>query len=168
VKKVLIFGNSGSGKSTLSKKLSRQYGLSHLDLDLLAWQADAPTSRRLFSESQQDIDAFTNQHDGWIIEGGYTDLLEVLVPQAEEIIFMNLPVKACQQNAKTRPWEPHKYESKAAQDLNLEMLLKWVSDYYQRDDAFSEMAHNQFYVDFSGKKTRIMANSDLSYPAFSE
>ncbi len=78
MKKVLIFGNSGSGKSTLSKKLSGQYGLSHLDLDLLAWQADAPTSRRLLSESQQDIDAFTNQHDGWVIEGGYTDLLEVL------------------------------------------------------------------------------------------
>ncbi len=81
---------------------------------------------------------------------------------------MNLPVSACQQNAKNRPWEPHKYESKAAQDLNLEMLLNWISDYYQRDDAFSEMAHNQFYGDFSGKKTRIKANPDLSYPTFSE
>jgi len=168
VKKVLIFGNSGSGKSTLSKKLSSQYGLAHLDLDLLAWQTDAPTSRRLLSESQQEIDVFTNQHDGWIIEGGYTDLLEMLVSQAEEIIFMNLPVGACQQNAENRPWEPHKYESKAAQDLNLEMLLNWIVQYYQRDDVFSEMAHNQFYSNFPSKKTRIMANSDLANPASSE
>jgi len=168
MKKILVFGNSGSGKSTLSKKLSHQHGLAHLDLDLLAWQTDAPTTRRLLSESQQEIEAFTVQHDGWVIEGGYTDLLEVLVSQAQEIIFMNLPVSACQQNAKNRPWEPHKYESKAAQDLNLEMLLNWIGQYYQREDAFSERAHNQFYLNFPGKKTRIMANSDLSNPVSPE
>jgi len=168
VKKVLIFGNSGSGKSTLAKALSAKHGLAHLDLDTLAWQVDAPTTRRPITDSQVDIESFVAHHDSWVIEGGYTDLLEMLVSQAEEIIFMNLPVSACQQNAENRPWEPHKYESKAAQDLNLEMLLNWIVQYYQRDDVFSEMAHDQFYSNFPSKKTRIMANSDLANPASPE
>ncbi len=161
MKKVLVFGNSGSGKSTLAKVLSEKHGLAHLDLDTLAFQVAAPTVRRPTAVSQVGIENFVCQHDTWIIEGGYTDLLELLASQAEDIIFLNLPVSACQQNAKDRPWEPHKYESKAAQDLNLKMLLNWIAQYYQRDDVFSEMAHNQFYLNFSGKKTRVTENSDL-------
>jgi hypothetical protein len=36
---------------------------------------------------------------------------------------MNLPVAACIENARKRPWEPHKYASKAEQDKNLDRLI---------------------------------------------
>jgi hypothetical protein len=32
-------------------------------------------------------------------------------------------------NAFSRPWEPHKYLSKEAQDANLEMLMGWIRAY---------------------------------------
>lgn len=158
MKKTLIFGNSGSGKSTLAQKLSVEYGLSHLDLDTLAWQPTNPPTRKPLHESKSTIEQFTNANNQWVIEGCYTDLLELVSGQATEIIFMDLPIAACIENAKSRPWEPHKYESKQAQDANLEMLINWIADYERRTDTFSRQAHFQFYQQFLGKKRRIESN----------
>jgi len=158
LRKVLIFGNSGSGKSTLAKKLCAENGLAHLDLDILAWQAASPTDRRPLDESQHEIEQFIRANDSWVIEGAYTDLLEMAVSGSNEIIFMNLPAKACLANARNRPWEPHKYESKKAQDANLEMLLNWIAQYYERTDTYSESVHNEFFEQYTGKKTMFTSN----------
>lgn len=162
MKKILIFGNSGSGKSTLAKVISEQEGLAHLDLDVLAWQPsaekDAAPQRKPIGESKQAIDAFATSNEGWVIEGCYTDLLELLENAANEIIFMNLPVAACQRNARQRPWEAHKYPSKAAQDANLPMLLDWIADYPLREDVFSLQSHQAFYDRFNGPKRLIVEN----------
>lgn len=158
MKRVLIFGNSGSGKSTLANKLADEKQLAHLDLDTVAWQATTPVSRKPIEESKALLDDFTAQNDNWVIEGCYADLLELLTPVASEMIFMNLPVEACIANAKARPWEPHKYESKAAQDANLEMLIDWIAQYTERDDAFSQSAHQKLFDGFTGQKQMINAN----------
>ncbi len=80
------------------------------------------------------------------------------VPKSNEMIFMNLPVETCIANAKRRPWEPHKYESKKAQDANLEMLIDWIAQYPERIDTFSEVAHNELYEKYSGRKSMIKYN----------
>ncbi len=159
LKKILVFGNSGSGKSTLAKKLSNSYGLVHLDLDTLAWEPSSPPKRKPLIESGQEIFSFINSNGGWVIEGCYSDLLEIAVPKSNEIIFMNLPVETCIANAKSRPWEPHKYESKEAQDANLKMLIDWIAQYTERVDTFSEVAHNELYEKYSGKKSMINCNT---------
>lgn len=153
INKVLIFGNSGSGKSTLAKHISALKSLSHLDLDTLAWQNTQPVQRMPLSESATQIEAFIQDHNEWVIEGCYTDLLELAVQHCTEIIFLNLPVAACINNAKNRPWEPHKYPSKQAQDQNLEMLLEWITQYDTRSDTFSKAAHQTFYDNYHGKKS---------------
>jgi len=158
MRKILVFGNSGAGKSTLSKKLSSDDNLAHLDLDTLAFKKDSPTQRRDINESMLEINEFIVKYNSWVIEGGYTDLLERLLEQANEIIFLDLSAEACQLNAKNRGWEPHKYESKKAQDKNLDMLLGWILDYYEREDSFSEIEHNRIFQKFSGNKTRISNN----------
>ena len=106
--KILIFGNSGSGKSTLAKKISQTSGLGHLDLDSLAWQATNPPERKEIKESEKGILGFIQAHENWVIEGCYTDLLELLSEKTDEIIYLNLPVELCIKNAKNRPWEPQK------------------------------------------------------------
>jgi adenylate kinase family enzyme len=158
LRKILIFGNSGSGKSTLAKGLCNSESLSHLDLDLLAWKPEMPPERKPINESEIEISAFINSNSGWVIEGCYSDLLEIALPFSNEIIFMNLPVESCIENAKNRPWEPHKYESKEAQDKNLDMLVNWISQYSKRDDTFSESSHNQLYENYSGKKNMVTSN----------
>jgi adenylate kinase family enzyme len=157
VRKVIIFGNSGSGKSTLAAKLSKK-GLAHLDLDVLAWLPASPPERRSIDEANYKIQTFIQEAQEWVVEGCYSDLLELVKPFANEAIFMNLPAKLCIENASKRPWEPHKYESKEAQDQNLAMLLDWIAEYTTRNDALSYMAHRALYDSFTGKKTEILGN----------
>lgn len=162
LKKILIFGNSGSGKSTIAKELCDSGDLQHLDLDTIAWQDCVPPQRKPLNESAAIISGFVRSCNEWVIEGCYTDLLEKALPYASEIIFMNLPVTACIANAKRRPWEPHKYESKQAQDANLDMLIEWIAHYDTRNDTFSASAHLALYESFSGKKVQYIDNARKS------
>ena len=150
--RILIFGNSGAGKSTLAKSLAREYALPHLDLDLLAWeQADAPT-RRALARSRIEIESFTAGNDGWVIEGAYADLLEMLLDECSELVFLNPGVDACVANCRARPWEPHKYADKESQDRNLAFLIGWVREYESRDDEYSLGSHRWLFDRFNGVK----------------
>jgi len=158
VKKVVIFGNSGSGKSTLAKKLCKAESLSHLDLDSIAWKSVNPPERRPISESKREIDELIGSNKSWVIEGCYSDLLEVVLPESSEIIFLNLSVEACISNAKKRPWEPHKYETREAQEANLGMLIDWITEYAERNDTFSRSSHEVLFGCYKGKKTMYTSN----------
>ena len=158
MRKVLIFGNSGSGKSTLAKTLAESERLSHLDLDVLAWLPTTPPQRAPLEESGEKIEMFIATNSCWVIEGCYADLLEIAAPQATELIYLDLPVEQCVQNAKKRPWEPHKYDSREAQDANLEMLIDWIRDYDCGQYCFSRSAHEHLYKCFAGPKIRHTSN----------
>lgn len=162
MRKILIFGNSGSGKSTLAKRLCQTEALAHLDLDTLAWQATMPPQRQPIVQSQAAINHFTDSHENWVIEGCYSDLLELLLDKATEIVFMDLPIEQCINNAKNRPWEPHKYPSPADQDANLDMLIQWIRQYENRQDCFSRQAHRMLYHRFSGIK-QLKDSNDTTY-----
>jgi len=82
----------------------------------------------------------------------------VAAPFAARAVFLNLDVEQCVANARNRPWEPHKYESKVAQDANLDMLIGWIRDYTERDDVFSYRAHRDFYERFAGEKRMYTDN----------
>tara|TARA_R110000744_G_scaffold283300_1_gene394839 strand:+ start:438 stop:953 length:516 start_codon:yes stop_codon:yes gene_type:complete len=161
-KRVVIFGNSAAGKSSLAKKLAAQHQLAHLDLDTLAW---SPVTKQTPTPQRQDIaisvgaiDSFITQHNAWVIEGCYSDLLSHTLEKCSEVLFLNLSIELCIANAKKRPWEPHKYKSKAEQDNNLAMLLDWIAQYEQRIDTFSKLAHKKLYDEFSGEKTQLTKN----------
>lgn len=158
--KFVIFGNSGSGKSTLARQLASKNNLAHLDLDSIAWKPVTPPERLSILESGESINNFLSTNDNWVIEGCYSDLLALVIQQADEIVFLNLPINSCIENAKNRPWEPHKYKNKKAQDENLEMLLHWISQYTNRTDTFSQSAHDELFNKFSGKKTMYKSNQN--------
>ncbi|TWX57734.1 shikimate kinase [Colwellia hornerae] len=168
MQKILIFGNAAAGKSTLAKKIAKKQGLAHLDLDTLAWLATSPPQRKRLSDSAIEIDNFTQQHSSWVIEGCYSDLLELLTSNnaadhdnvknkafANEIIFLDIAINRCITHAENRSWEAHKYPSKQAQDDNLAMLIDWIKAYETRSDTFSKQAHQQLYTRFVGKKNII-------------
>tara|TARA_R110002110_G_scaffold66978_1_gene183023 strand:- start:121801 stop:122208 length:408 start_codon:yes stop_codon:yes gene_type:complete len=132
--------------------------MAHLDLDSLAWQKTSPPERSPLAVSELAISDFISCNENWVIEGCYSDLLEIALPFSNEIIYMNLSVEACIDNARNRLWEPHKYSSKEAQDNNLEMLIAWISQYRERTDTFSELAHKELYERYSGKKSTMTEN----------
>ena len=159
MKKILIFGNSASGKSTLAKTLSKQQGLAHLDLDTLAWLPESPPQRCPLEYSQREILNFIHTENCWVIEGCYSDLLSFAIEFSTEVIFMNISILNCINNARNRPWEPHKYVSKNEQDKNLEMLIDWITDYKVRTDTFSHVSHQKLFDAFKGKKTMLTENN---------
>lgn len=160
IKRIVVFGNSGAGKSTLSKQLSAQLGVIHLDLDILAWNDTKPPTRAPISQSSEIIQTFMRNNRSWVIEGGYADLLSVAIAYANEVIFLNKDTNTCIENAKNRPWEPHKYASIAQQNENLAMLLDWIKDYETRDDVFSLSAHQRLFSDFKGTKKEYESNDE--------
>jgi SAM-dependent methyltransferase len=155
MRRVLVVGNSGSGKSTLAAALVRDEGLAHLDLDTLAWLPTDPPTRRDPTDSARDIGRFTAQHEAWVVEGCYADLARLLAGAATELIFLNPGVDACVRHCQARPWEPHKYPTREAQDANLAMLIEWVRSYPTRDDACSLGAHQALYEAFGGPKREV-------------
>ena len=160
--KVVVFGNSGSGKSTYAKQLSASSACAHMDLDTIAWDTNAAKPTRCpLSESERQIAAFIEGHEHWIIEGCYADLLAMALRHADELVFLNPDTEVCVQNAKNRPWEPHKYPTPEAQDANLGMLIAWIEDYEQRKDEFSLQAHRRLYDGFQGKKSERLSNSNI-------
>lgn len=159
--RILIFGNSGSGKSTLARHLGKERGLAHLDLDTLAWLPEMPPRRAPLATSAEAIQRFLDAHAAWVIEGCYSDLLQLVTHAASELVFLNLPVANCLDNARARPWEPHKYPSPEAQNANLDMLLDWIRHYEIRQDEFSCHAHLALYDAFPGPKRMLRANQPL-------
>ena len=159
VKKIVIFGNSGSGKSTLARQLSAKHNLPHFDLDTIAWAPSVPPQRMSIDNSSVLIEQFVYENEQWIIEGCYSDLIELVLPIANKVIFLNLTIDDCIKNAKKRPWEPHKYQSKDEQDKNLSMLIDWIRDYDNRADTFSKAAHQALYDSF--KLEKIMYDSNV-------
>jgi len=160
--KTVIFGNSGSGKSTLAKQLAGASGdVAHLDLDAIAWLPSSPPTRMPLKQSTELINAFLDNNNNWVIEGCYADLLTLVMPNSDEVIFLNLPIEKCIENAKNRPFEPHKYESLEAQNANLAMLLDWIEQYEVRTDTFSKKAHERLFQGFEGQK--VMHNSNQKF-----
>ncbi|HEX8793119.1 MAG TPA: hypothetical protein VF765_19380 [Polyangiaceae bacterium] len=158
----LILGNSGSGKSTLALRLAATHALPHLDLDTLAWLPTTPPARRPLDESTREIASFLASEDRWAIEGCYADLLAVPMPRCTRLLFLNPGVEACIANARARPWEPQKYESKEAQDANLQMLIGWIRDYDTRDDVFGLKAHRALFDRFTGDKQELTSREAIA------
>jgi adenylate kinase family enzyme len=163
----VLVGNSGSGKSTLAARLARGGDLPHLDLDTLAWEPGTPPRRRVVADSARAITAFLGVNDRWVIEGCYADLLDVALPRCTTLVWLDPGIEACVANARLRPWEPHKYPSKAAQDANLDMLIGWIRDYEARRDVFSRAAHRALFDGFAGDKHALRSREAIAaYPAY--
>jgi adenylate kinase family enzyme len=153
--RVVIIGNSGSGKSTLARKLAEASGAAMLDIDTIVWEPGKIAVPRAPQAAQADLDKFCTAHTDWIAEGCYGGLAEYALRWKPELIFVNPGEAACLANCRARPWEPHKYASKAEQDSKLEFLLTWVSDYYTRGGDMSLARHRAIYDAYTGPKREI-------------
>lgn len=150
--RTVIFGNSGSGKSSLARALGQKHDLVHLDLDTIVWEPEQVAVQRADDAIAASLNAFLDGHDRWAIEGCYGELIEAAAAHCSELIFLNPGLDACLTNNARRPWEPHKYASREAQDAMLENLQNWVAGYYTRDDAWSYRCHRRIFDAHNGRK----------------
>ncbi len=164
--RIVILGNAGSGKSTLAKSLARARRVPMLDLDTLVWEPEQIAVQRDDDIVRADLAQFCRESDQWVIEGCYGDLIRATLPNAPLLIFLDPGRDACLANCRTRPWEPHKYRSKAEQDAHLEPLLDWVAGYYRRGGPMSLAGHRAVFDGYRGPKRRIAHLRELEELAF--
>ncbi|OJA04234.1 AAA family ATPase [Halomonas sp. QHL1] len=156
---MILIGNAGSGKSTLSRELIAKQPAARLSLDEVAFLAGT-TKRRRIKDSIADVMRFISDNESWIIEGCYSDIIESILSDCEELIFLNPGVEACVANCRARPWEPEKFSSKEEQDKNLEKLIEWVSAYETRSDEYGLSRHRVLFESFNGKKRELKHPSE--------
>jgi len=153
--RIAILGNSGSGKSTLARQLAEGRATGGpetpvLDLDTVAWEPGEIARPRSPSEAAADVRRFCESGDRWIVEGCYATLVEVALEYAPHLLFLDPGLERCLANCRSRPWEPHKYATKAEQDEKLEFLLTWVADYYRRGGEMSHQGHLALFQSYAG------------------
>lgn len=150
--RMAILGNSGSGKSTLARWFEQRGGAAVLDLDTVAWSDGAGAVRRPQAEAAADVLAFCASHPRWVVEGCYASLIEATLRFRPTLLFLNPGEAACAAHCRARPWEPHKYASREAQDENLAALLDWVRDYAKRDGELSLAGHRALFDSYAGPR----------------
>lgn len=158
--RVAIVGNSGSGKSSLARALSAIHGIEALDLDTLVWEREEPAVQRPLEAVLRDLTAWVGLRDRWVVEGCYAELIEAVLPQVTELLFLDPGLETCLAHNRQRPWEPHKYADKAAQDAMLPQLQTWIAGYYTRDDPWSFVAHRALYERYTGSKQWLRDAAD--------
>lgn len=166
IMRIVVIGNSGSGKSTVSRELATLHAMPMLDLDTVAWEPGKIAVARDPAAAVRDVQSFCKASPSWIAEGCYAGLVRATFTYSPILLFLEPGVEACIANCRSRPWEPHKYESKQVQDQHLESLLAWVREYYSRAGELSLAAHQVLFDDYHGPKHKLTERVDPTKLAF--
>jgi adenylate kinase family enzyme len=86
--RVVVQGTSGSGKTTLSAALAEALGVDCLELDGLYQQSDwTPLEIEAF---RSRVESFV-ERPGWVVDGNYSHVRDILWPLASTILIIDLP-----------------------------------------------------------------------------
>jgi adenylate kinase family enzyme len=91
--RVMVIGCGGSGKSTFARALARRTGLPLIHLDQEFWSPgwverydDAGWARRVSELASGDR---------WVIDGNYSKTIDLRLPRATTILWLDLPRWVC-------------------------------------------------------------------------
>lgn len=91
-RRILVIGSGGSGKTTLTTAIARATGLPAVHLDSLFWREGwkrAPTAEWLGSV-RAAID-----RPAWVMDGNYSSTMDLRMPAADTVIYLDLPPATC-------------------------------------------------------------------------
>jgi adenylate kinase family enzyme len=83
-----VVGNSGSGKSTLARQLAQALQVPYLELDSVFHQ---PGWEPLPTPAFQDIVRRRAGEDGWVIDGNYSAVRDIVWARADTVVWLDLP-----------------------------------------------------------------------------
>ena len=87
-RRILILGPSGAGKSTLARRVGERLGIPVVHLDAIYWNPGwVPTEVGRFRDRMAEAAG----GDAWVMDGNYTSHLDLRLPRAEAVIWLDLP-----------------------------------------------------------------------------
>lgn len=92
MQRVLILGSGGAGKTTLARQLASRLDLPLIHLDAHYWHPHWTPSTGI--EWRHTVQALAQQ-DRWIMDGNYRGSLDLRLPHADTIIFLDMPRHLC-------------------------------------------------------------------------
>jgi adenylate kinase family enzyme len=102
MRKIVILGSGGSGKSTLARQLGRILNLEVIHLDGLYWQPGwVETPEPAWRQTVTEL----IQRKSWIMDGDNIRSLDIRLPAADTVIFLDLPNVLCFWRALKRSWQ---------------------------------------------------------------
>lgn len=121
MQKILIVGSGGAGKSTLSRQLGEILNLEVIHLDSFYWNPGwIETPKAEWESIVQDLIL----RESWIIDGNYSDTLDIRLSVADTVIFLDFPRLLCLLRVIKRYWQ---YAGKSRPDMQSDCLerLTW-------------------------------------------
>jgi adenylate kinase family enzyme len=141
VERVLVVGNGGAGKTWMADRLGERLGLPVTHLDRPYWRAGwEPTPREEWVALQPALVA----PDRSIIDGDYSSTLDLRLPRADTVVFLDLPRLVCIWAVLRRWWRYRgHWRPDMAEGVNEKIdptFLRWVWN-HPRDRRPRILAH---------------------------
>ncbi|MER6775267.1 adenylate kinase [Streptomyces bacillaris] len=88
MRRVALFGAPATGKSTLARRLSAELGVPHTDLDEILFTPLGPLPLEDFRRQAAAVTAT----GGWIVEGNFAKLADVVWHRADLLVWLDFPL----------------------------------------------------------------------------
>jgi len=140
VKRVLVIGCGGSGKSTLARHLGGLLGISVIHLDSLFWRPGwVETPREEWRALVHDL----VRRDSWIMDGNYSNTLDIRLPAADTVVFLDFPRLLCLWRVVKRRWQyagrPRPDMAPGCPERLSWQFIRWIWSYPTRRPAILRM-----------------------------
>jgi adenylate kinase family enzyme len=153
--RIAVYGPTGSGKTTVARRLGDLLDLPVIELDALFHRTNwEPTPEDEFSAKVSD--ELRRHPDGWVCDGNYHAIRDIVLPKAETVVWLRLPFPLVFwrlfRRTVTRAWtrEPlwgTNYESWRLSFLSRESILLWCITHWRRHvrsitESLEEISHS--------------------------
>jgi len=155
LRRVAIMGNGGSGKTWLARQMSLLLDRAPVHLDDVYWQPGQHGTARDKAIVIEEIRELSLT-SGWIIEGIYGWLINVILPRTTTLVFLDLPEDECIGNIKARG------KQRGENDESFEELIDWASKYRERRNNWNSFeSHLRMFEEFPNEKVRLKGRTEV-------
>jgi adenylate kinase family enzyme len=84
--RLVVVGTSGSGKTTMAARLAQALCIAHVELDALQ---HGPKWEQASEDELRARAAAATSGDGWVVDGNYSAVREVVWPHATTIVWLD-------------------------------------------------------------------------------